>query len=363
MRFLIVLMMIASVAYGGPIGMANLGRLIEGADLIVVGAVTEGNLSGRDGSVVLQPIRFLKGATTSPTLAVNIVESDGIQTARSLKGMHGIWFLKARTSFGTYELLPVMQGSVPVEWTILPAVEQLPSSWATGKAAGPADRVFRELVALLDSGVTSTGFASEFLSQFSDESTPGLKTTYGQMLTSPKAELSAAGMAGLLRAGDVSALSALTQRATGSANGVGLRASEVQALCEFSNGNAGALMLLARIAERSQTTPQLRECAAHALRRIHSRETLPLLLKLLDADSQVVRYEAVAGLASYANSGFIPNEQSLIVDGLVQARQRAPERDAATASQFPTLDRFRREEATIVAFWRDWATRSISASR
>jgi hypothetical protein len=101
--------------------------------------------------------------------------------------------------------------------------------------------------------------------------------------------------------------------------------------------------------------PRLQFCAAAALRAIHTKETLVYLQALLDSPEPTVRYEAVAGMASFANSGSIPREPALVVDGVVAARPSDNKfKNSQTLDNFPAVDTFRSNEGTYIAFWKNW---------
>ena len=118
------------------------------------------------------------------------------------------------------------------------------------------------------------------------------------------------------------------------------------------NGNPTGLKSLSELAAGPETIPRLRECAAYALRNIHTRESIPFLLILLDSNSRALRYEGVAGLASYANSGFIPAESRLALDGVTQLRARSTMHTNETEENFPTLETFVKDEGRYIAFWK-----------
>lgn len=134
------------LAMGGPIGLARIGPLVERADLIIVGEAAQGYQSGTNAAVVLNVLRTLKGAPRTSTVSASITVSEEFSASRELRGMKGLWFLREEGG-GGYRLMPVMMGSIPLEYAILPALASLPGSWAGASSAGPLDRVLRELAA------------------------------------------------------------------------------------------------------------------------------------------------------------------------------------------------------------------------
>jgi hypothetical protein len=59
-------------------------------------------------------------------------------------------------------------------------------------------------------------------------------------------------------------------------------------------------------------------------------------------------------MASFANSGSIPRETPLRVDGNFSARPASQYKNNDTLSHFPTVDIFRKNESTYISFWKSW---------
>ena len=338
-----------------PMGLAHLDRMIRDAKLIVVARVAEGGQSGKLASVTLEVQRTLKGQAPSGMVSASLEVSEQDSATRNLKGWQGIWFLSEDG-----RLLPAVSGSVLLGLSILPALPNLPASWAGPDSASPTEKVLRELSAALE---TNPAFPllAEVVSQSSTEPASTLRSVYRRMQASSSQVVSAAGLAGLLRSGDVQGLEGLTaQLARGPLPAGGPLMG--QAVCQYLNGNPRGLPILAGFAAAASPIPLLRGCAAFALRNIHSKESIPFLIGLLDSDDLNVRYEGIAGLASYANSGLFPGEKPLMVDDVVQSRIAKPLLTPATAANFPTLDTFRRDEVSFISFWRGWVRESIAAA-
>jgi hypothetical protein len=59
-------------------------------------------------------------------------------------------------------------------------------------------------------------------------------------------------------------------------------------------------------------------------------------------------------MASFANSGSIPREPALVVDGVVAARPSDNKiKNSQTLDNFPAVDTFRGNEATYIVFWKN----------
>jgi hypothetical protein len=235
--------------------------LIEQATVIVVATVAQGSQSGPSASVVLEVKRTLKGSGALGVLTAEITVSNEFAASRDLKGLRGLWFLSDAAG-GPYRVLPAMVGSVPLEFAILPAMAELPPSWVAVPSATATERVLRELSAAVESKDKTTGVLSgEFLSQIPVEPASSLRELYRRMLTSPAPIVSLAGLAGLVRSGDVEGLVNLKSRLAQLTEGLP-GSSLAQAVCEYFNGNSKGLALLAEFAGTAQPVPRLRECAA-----------------------------------------------------------------------------------------------------
>ena len=198
----------SAIGFCGPVAPAHLDRMVRDAKLIVVARVAQGSQSGPLVSVTLEVQRTLKGDAPSSMVSVSIAVSDEFSATRSLKDLQGMWFFSGDAA-GNNTLLPAMYGSVPLEFSILPALPRLPPSWAGLDTASPTERVLRELSAALETN-PAWPLLAEFVSQSSTEPASTLRSVYRRMQASSSQVVSAAGLAGLLRSGDVQGLEGLT---------------------------------------------------------------------------------------------------------------------------------------------------------
>lgn len=287
-------------------------------------------------------------------MTAEITVSNNYAARKSLAGLQAIWFL-VDAGKGPYRVLPAMYGAVPLEATLLPVLNEMPSSWAPPASATPLEKLLRELAAVVEAkGDGLAGLTSEYLCQIPAAPASSLSNLYRRMLSSSATAVSSAGLAGLIRSGEVEGLSVLKSKLSQHAE-IQAATPLAQAVCEYYDGNGEGLAILAEFAGKWQPILRLRECAAFALRNIHSRESIPFLVALLDSDHDGIRYEAVAGLASYANSGYIPHEKPLTVDGVLQPRRRSALHTAETEAHYPTLDTFRKDQVRFVTFWKQWS--------
>lgn len=341
----------ASKLFGAPIGVQPLSQLLNKAEVVFVGRIIQGVQSDVNASAIFQIERMLKGSSRAGTVPASFSTLPAISGNKDLRGQIGIWFL-TKKSDGSLEVMPPFVGAVPVEFHSMPALAALPASWMADPSASTVEKVIRELAAALEQLPAGSVLWSALLSQPLTESDPSLSRLYQRLQSSGSEPVAAAGLKGSIVKGDLAALQSLASRAQ---RGLSNASSTIatQAVCEFSNGNPRALAVLAEMAAmRSQ--PELRRCAVLALRTIHSRETIQYLLPLLDDTDSDIRYQAMAGIASYANTGFLPGEKQLVIDGVVTPRNTEPLYTPETGANFPTGDRFRLDEPRVIAFWKQW---------
>jgi hypothetical protein len=129
----------------------------------------------------------------------------------------------------------------------------------------------------------------------------------------------------------------------------------VLGICEhYRQTSAPGVAALTDLASSSSGSVSLRRCSAHALRAIHTKESLPGLLQLLDSSDQTVRYEAVFGLASFANGLPVQVPSNTANLEFLRPSGNSPLATADTRANMPSLPEFRSNEQKYLNFWRQW---------
>jgi hypothetical protein len=339
----------AATVTAGPIGVANLHALALQSDAIVAGVVEQGLQSGRDVSLLLSVRRVLKGSV-SGAITVKWTTPSPYNGSRDLKGMSGLFFLE-KSQAGPWQLLPAMAGDAVLELAVLPAaMTPVAADLTYGDSAQIDEKLMLELAAAVENG-PGNSFAVNFLTGLQMGSTPEVIRAYRRLSASSSAELSAYGNVALLKGGDAGVVSTLA-KASFLKDGGPTGDAVANALCQYMNANAAAVAALGAMSASGPARVQI--CAATALRMIHTRETLPYLVRLLDSVNPDQRYEGVAGLASFANSGAIPWEPPLVTDGVATTRAPSPYKTDRTLENFPAIDTFHQGEAKYIGFWKAW---------
>jgi hypothetical protein len=160
--------------------------------------------------------------------------------------------------------------------------------------------------------------------------------------------LQSVGLQNQIRAGDTSSLAKL-------ANTTELQSDPAFALavCEYRSADPSGVASLGALVD-SRVPSALRGCAAHALRGIHTASTLAYLVSLLDSDLSDLRYEGVAGLASFANNLPIQTSANTASMAYLTPQGKTLYTTPEALKSFPGKQLFLQQEATYIGFWKSW---------
>ncbi|MCX6616801.1 MAG: hypothetical protein NTZ98_11990 [Acidobacteria bacterium] len=359
----VVLYLLCGLAAGdpsaGPGGLASIGRLAATADLIAVGDLKSGFQTGGRAVFSLELDRVLKGSQT-PGSGIQVEwKTHGNLGTSALPPARGLWFVKqAGTS---WELLSVTTGEVPFSDTYLPLpAGPVGNIFAYAPSDPLGDKLASELAnAAVGLDIPDLGF--RILGSLDQLTSPVVSKAYQQLSEASAAGRRALGFAGLIRKGDLAALAAVSQQFP-----------EMSLVPEFSavvsavdgffrSTDPAAVALLGQFATNGALPRPLAYAAAHALRSIHTKEALPYLATLLDAPENELRYEAIGGMAAFANN--LPVQRPDNVANLEYLRVQSP-------GPFTTEDTrahlalgrqaLEHDEARYLNYWRAWWARNKS---
>ena len=125
------------------------------------------------------------------------------------------------------------------------------------------------------------------------------------------------------------------------------------AICRYTGGDAGGISSLGALA-RSTYGGRVPLCAAHALRSIHSGDAVRELVPLLDSPVQRLQYEAVAGIASFANGLPVTTPANIRNMSFLAVPSSAMSASPDTMQNFPALGEFLRQPQVYISFWKNW---------
>jgi hypothetical protein len=262
-------------------------------------------------------------------------------------GKPGIWFLK-KESQATWSIMPVLEGAIPIDISFI-TVPAGPLSYDPD--ATPVDKLVAEIAAAAQEPSTASEAARHIgLGALNDLDPTKVRRLWDALAQSSSGPSKAIGLAQLIQAGDRAALLAVAngdvQIDPGQPNFLAM------SINQYRDSDPAAISALAKVAQGQEP---LRSAAAHALRAIHTEDTLPYLAALLDSDSAIVRYEGVAGIASFANGLPVQTDQNYTNMAFLKPSATAEFQPTdETREHFPGLDLFRENEQKYILFWKKW---------
>ena len=348
---------VAEMSFAGPAGIVAIGQLLRSADIVVVGTVTGVADSGTEVDISLVVNRTVKGAATAGS-AIGVqwlpILSPEFRGSRYSVGRTGIWFLKRTES--ALIVLPVTGGAVPLaDVYIGVSPDPLPSQGASDANLSSAFKLANELRAAAQNPVIEPATRRILSSGAADDlDDNALQPTWENLSSSADAGSKALGWAGEIRRGQTAPLTALAGAGPGAISPDALN-SLTMAICQFSGNDPGAIASLGSLA-KSTFPDSLKGCAVHALRRIHTRETIAFLAAELDSPSQQMQYEAVAGIASFANGLPVQTAQNTANMSAFAIPPNSPLSTADTRKNFPSRSAFSQQPQMYISFWKGWVT-------
>lgn len=355
------LLMACGPGYGSVIAPQSLVDLEQRADLIVVGSATGTSQAGAAINLSLLITRVIKGDSTLSGKAISVGWAGAGRDAAQAVGTGGvagagIWFIQA--SPVGWNLLPVVQGDIPLAMTYIPAQPgPILGAYAYDSTAGLSDKVAAEVSSAIESGAGGYNFElsaleNGLLDQLNSRYTQVL---YSRMSTSALTPQQVLGLSGLIRGGSAAALLAAVQPSfAANATRGGILLLSIRDYFRSTDPTT-TTALGQTAADSNNPNSALREAAAHALAAIHAAATLPYLAALLSDPDVNLRVEAVGGMGAFANG--LPVQTNAGVPSLsyLQFPAGAPYMTAETRANFALGPQaIERNEGSSLAFWTQW---------
>jgi hypothetical protein len=281
-----------------PIGSFKaVDEMFVASDVIVVGTIEQGTVSGTTLAVSIQIERCLKGAYQPGAVISATGTLAAASPTRAAAHDRAMFFLG--NAPGPLRLIPVTSGVVPFErWIYLPLPNR--SSPAV-TSTSVKERVSLEILAGIEAGpLKEPGGYIDPESAYTAAPTATVRSVFYRWLHSDSPMLASLSLNVLLGAGDTSALAGLMSDKR-------LRSSWVQPGAydglkyHFKNADTTAVQSLGQLVTDNSNSLDLRIAAATSLWRIHTRQALPFLAEMLDSPDSTIRSCGVGGLASFAN--------------------------------------------------------------
>jgi hypothetical protein len=332
----------------GPGSVTGLNRLLGSADAVVIGTAPESTMTVGAYEFQVQVSRSLKGdlqrGAVIPVKWTSIDKASG-----SVPPITGLWFLKKGPK-NDWRVLPVVSGAVTSGQLTLIASED-----ALDEAASESleERATKSICHAHKYRDLEAHEASVMLGTFHPMGSPASAEICFPILasaTSPRTR--SVGLAGLIMLGNATAL----EQAVAGVNSLDehARANIANGISLYRNPDPVGIELIGRLASATKFGKRLRFGAAYALRKICTPEVLPHLVVMLDDPDRDVRYQAMAGLASFANHGHMIEQARKSPEGTEVEDTDGPFTTDATRANFPTITTFERNEEPYIAFWKSW---------
>ena len=359
----ILTMMAVSCAVGQSVGSGanggNIKSLSDRADAIVVGTAT--NLTP-DGGFDLSIARVVKGSvapdallrvSVQPNASTLTQPSDSLSVAKR----PGLFFLSADRSH--WILLPLFGGNAPFDELYLPA--RLDTTMVANNDAEYSERVLAEFDAGLDE-TTIQRYRFAFTSMAGVADSPRLRAMYERLASSSSPGLASAGLAGQVSMNNSLAVQRC-ETATNILSDPAALLDDIAAALKqaYRSTDPSGIAALARIASNSGIDRRLQRAAGFALRAIHTQSTLGALAALLDSSDQEIRYDAVFGLASFANNYPVQKADNVTNFGYITSQGDGQFVSEETRQNVPGREAFDADEQRYLLFWKQWWSQTQTA--
>lgn len=353
---------------------ASVKKLAESSDLIVVGRI-DAISQHQDGIVFAIMIdRVIKGSVTHSSVSgILPVQQGGVLLAGQPKANSKCICFFRELEDHTYILMPARTGGGVASEACLHFSDTgnaTPIEMERSKSLTPDEVIAEEIASSIYKDIWDTSSnqfrhhaqtmeLEEILVQALQEiDTPILIRLMKSLSLSSDSRLRVIGLAGLLQRNYSSAALTLRRELTEllrvSQEAGGLSMLPIASAIElyYRNQDAEGLEAMGVIANNQDAPGYLQRAASFSLRSIHTREALPILVDLLSNANADVRYDAVFGLASYANGFPIATSQNTKPLEYVKSLQDTP--DVQLRDYCPTREQFSKNEERYVTFWRNW---------
>jgi hypothetical protein len=326
------------------------------ADIIVVGEVLSGQQSGSRVAFTLRVDRNLKGnIVPASVIQVEWDRAPVTRTPQQISGHYGMWFLHANAN-GTWQLLPATHSNAPLPLSLAcyPILKGSAPSTSSVGAQSVNDLVAGELstaVEHLSSGTTEFYYTATGLLSLSG--TSAVTSQYQRLSQMPDPQLQVLGLIGLVRQGDAVSIERVLELQEA------LRTSKlsvhmVSAVRNVRDGTPRAAQALGSLATTSGVGSGLQMAASEALRSVHTKESLPFLVALLDSPNALIRHEGLAGISMFVEN--LPIQKPEMVPSMTWLTPQgpAPYRTADTDKYSAKFGEPPDRQAEYVAFWKSW---------
>lgn len=326
-------------------------RVADGLDAVVVGEIVSGQTTGNSANFVLAIDRTIKGSLL-PNDHANVSWTSSVRQGVNFKGAYGMWFLR-QAGPGQWNVMQPLNGFqyLPVSKTNSPSAIALPSG-VTAQPASIGDQMAAEMFAALQAHPDRSHIAALSQMFLASDATPFTKAMYGVLRASPDPELKFTGLMAMLRQNDLTALAEIANNLSLIPN-LAIRHLVLLAVGARQDSTPEAVQVFGKFATSQDSDLQF--TGASALRVVHTRDTLPFLISLLDSPRPETRHLAMVGLCSFVNNLPIPTQYN-VPSGRASLPQGPVPYKTAETDRY-CLGGIPPEKASApeyVQFWKSW---------
>lgn len=353
--FTIILFGLTTEVIGGPFSYVSIGKLEKSADAIVIGQGRVLSSKGTEISVGISVYRTLKGTIMpqNQVIAMWTARSENNATVNPSQNVDGMWFLKSKGDT-SWEILPIASGDVYFRDIYIPtSTDSVLPDFAYTATAKVTEKILNEIGSQLQRTAGNSRTLAELYGGLLSDDFDTLPQLHAKFASSPLPRVRILGLQGLIRNGNGAALSELAN----DSNLLGVVAKESYLLgSAISNGRSQDQSYIAALGRLALpgAPKNLRQDAVYALRAIHSQHALPHLVQLLDSDSADLRYDALIGLASFANNLPMQTPENAKTMGWLHAESTGPYTTEETLQNMPSRPIFDQQEQQYIEFWKRW---------
>jgi HEAT repeat protein len=231
------------------------------------------------------------------------------------------------------------------------------------------DRAYAELLTSVERRSGDPNYLQRLLPRLDPSASPLVQKAFQEWRSSPSLALQTAAMRSLISSGDTEALLQVRSELESPSSSVSRTLGG--ALWAFRSTDPVAIKILGELAISSNPPLETRQSAASALYALHTKDTLPYLVQLLDSSDKILRVDAISGLSAFALHMRMIGASGVGSDALDEVMNPARRRKIPDAAAPFDTDETRqnvhfgffrddREEFRYLNYWKSWFQRNRS---
>ena len=346
----------------------SLGDLIQRSDAVVVARIESATPAHSRPEIQMTVIRSIKGAL----LPGNMVRANypvigkAARAPVSYAKEPGLLFMKSGTLAGAWELVSAETGALGIRDSYISLATEDPPRFSGNT---PLDMAYAELLTSAERSGGDLSYLQRLLLKLDPSASPLVQKAFQEWRSSPSLALRTEAMRSLIFSGDTQAL--LQSRPELELPSTSFSHTLGGALGAFRSTDPVAIKILGELAASSKTPLETRRSAASALYALHTKDTLPYLVQLLDSPDKILQVNAVSGLSAFALHMRMIDANGDGADALDEVMNPGRRRKIPDATALFDTDETRQnvhfgtfrdevEESRYLNYWKSWFQRNRS---